>query len=96
MIVKQEVVLEFTKGDNIYKFSMNPNSPIGEIYDVGFQIIKKSLELATEAANNLQAQQQAVSPAVEVVQPQTPIQTVPDATPQDCSNGTGCSESVGT
>ena len=96
MIVKKEVVLEFQTNDNIYRFSMPENAPIGEIYDVGFQILKKSLDLAASAVQNVQAQQQAVSPAVEVVQPQTPTQTVPDASSQDCTNGTGCSESVGT
>jgi hypothetical protein len=96
MNVKKEIVLEFKSNDNLYRFSMPESAPIGEIYDVGFQILKKSLDLAASAVQNVQAQQQAVSPAVEVVQPQTPIQVAPDADPQNCTNGTGCSESVGT
>ena len=76
MIVKSEVVLEFQKGDNIYRLSMSPNAPIGEIYDVGFQVIQKALELAQDAANKAQR------PA----QPEVSPDVVAMPHPTDCTN----------
>jgi len=85
MIVKNEIVLEFVKGDNCYRLSMNANAPIGEIYDVGFQIIKKALELAQDAAQKAAPAQQELSPIVEPVVQADSTPVAMDVCAQNCN-----------
>ncbi len=90
MNMKKEIVLELQKGENVYRFSMPENAPLGEIYDVGFQILKSAAQLAQDA---IQQAQNQLLPKQEI----TPEVVLPEEVPvvSNCDTTSNC-ESVGT
>lgn len=59
---------EIKKGDNVYTFTFPySNIPVGELYDVAFDVLKKIQELANEAVDKAKRVDAAITP--EVVEP---------------------------
>ncbi len=59
MKFKKEISLEVIKGDHTYKFSMPEDAPLGEVYDVCFQMLRAAAQLAVSTIDKVQAQAQA-------------------------------------
>ena len=70
MNMKKEIVLEIQNGENLYRFSMPEVAPLGEIYDVGFQILKAAVQLAANAVQQNEAQVMAQQAASQIVSPE--------------------------
>jgi hypothetical protein len=90
MIAKKEITLEFQTNDNLYRFSMPEGAPIGEIYDVGFQIIKKASDMAAAAVQDVARQLQ---PPVSPSEIGIPLDCIPVT--NENLNSTSTSESGG-
>ena len=73
MNMKKEIVLEIVKGENTYRFSMPETAPLGEIYDVGFQILKASVQLAQNAVSQNEAAVLAQQSVSRVAQESAPV-----------------------
>lgn len=67
MQMKKEIVFEIVKGDNTYRYSMPETAPLGEIYDVGFQILKAAVQLQASSIQQNEASflAQQVTPRAE-------------------------------
>ena len=72
MQMKKEIVMELVKGENTYRFSMPEAAPLGEIYDVGFQILKSAIQLAANSVAQNEAQVLAQQLSAQVEQPLSP------------------------
>lgn len=46
MKIREEIIFELSHDDRIYRFSMPKAAPVGEIYDICFKVLQKSVELA--------------------------------------------------
>lgn len=51
MDIKQYVTFEVTKNDKTYKFTIEPGAGYGEIYDVLFEMLNQTIQLAQQAVN---------------------------------------------
>lgn len=56
MNIKKEIVLEIHKDSRIYRFTMPEDAPLGEVYDVGFQMLKQAVQLASNAIQQNESQ----------------------------------------
>lgn len=50
MNLKSCVVIEITKNERLYTFTMPVGAPFGEAYDVAYQVLLKIADLAKEGA----------------------------------------------
>ncbi len=84
MHARKEIVLELVINQNLYRFSMPEGAPLGEIYDVGFQLLKKVVEYAGNAVVVAEKQAQANQTQMS---PEVPVEVV---LPEGDTNGNSC------
>jgi hypothetical protein len=55
MVVRNEVVIEITKNERVYRFTIPLGSPFGEAYDTAYEVLYKISEMAKESAEKAKA-----------------------------------------